>query len=242
MPKVTAEHSFNPTPRHSTIIAIDPGKAGGIAWRHFGYAPCCVPMPETPQDVCCVLRSIFSTDPQFSKIVFMEQIVKHMGAGIPASTMAVYASNYGVVMGAVIYAGARLELVRPQDWQKGLGLGITGRQKAQFFTTMDAYARKAEKKRIRLLNGQLKRDWKRKLQDNAQRLFPDLAAAGLVTLSTCDALLLLEFGRREEAQTDLREAKEQSATARIIGGIHSTIVPANAEEIARYLEDNRNCE
>jgi hypothetical protein len=60
----------------------------------------------------------------------------------------------------------RIELLRPQSWQKALGLGTSGNLKPK--------------------------DWKNKLKTKTQELFPHCS----VTLKTADALLLLEFAKR----------------------------------------------
>ena len=177
-----------------SILAVDPGAAGGLAWKYSGNpSACCQPMPKTESDVCVLIRT-FITLAGPSPVIYMETLIKHMGPGIPASTMAVYAENYGIIKGCVIYAGARLELVRPQEWQKALSLGITGRQKANLNSCMTPAEAVAEKKRVQLLNGQLKRDWKNKLKSEAQRLYPHMAEE--ITRNTADAVMLLEYGIR----------------------------------------------
>jgi hypothetical protein len=174
------------------ILGIDPGASGAIV--AIGSAGMEVTaMPATEGDVVNLLRK-YSEPPwlashTFEKVAFLEGLVKHMGAGIPASTMAVYASNWGIILGALMMANWRVRIVRPQDWQKALGLGITGRQKANV-KGLSPGAAKAEKARVRLLNGQLKRDWKNKLKSRAQQLFPGVT----VTLGNADALLIAEFG------------------------------------------------
>ena len=177
------------------ILGIDPGANGAIvAIGRAGYEVNA--MPATDGDVVALIKRYTQMAEQASpmpqKIAFLENIVMHMGEGIPASTMAVYASNWGVLKGALMMAGWRLELVRPQDWQKVLGLGITGRQRATIVAGMSSAQIAAEKSRIKLLNGQLIRDWKNKLKATAQRLFPGTT----VTLGNADALLIAEYGQR----------------------------------------------
>ena len=167
------------------ILAVDPGSAGGLAWTLEGRV-WCEPMPATEGDLIKTLRECHDA-PATERVAFVEQLVKHMGAGIPASTMAVYASNWGIIVGALMMAGWRVELVTPQKWQGALGLGITGRQKAARGATAE------EKKAVRLANGRLKREWKLKLKGRAQQLYPGLP----VTLKTADSLLLLEYGRKQ---------------------------------------------
>lgn len=44
-----------------TIIAIDPGRGGGIAWNEIGFGIRAVPMPETEQEIARRLRLIRDT-------------------------------------------------------------------------------------------------------------------------------------------------------------------------------------
>ena len=75
-----------------------------------------------------------------------------------------FGENAGVLKGTIQTMGMRLELVRPQVWQKAFSLG-----------TASACASKTI--------------WKNKLKAEAQRRFPHLE----VTLKTADALLILEY-------------------------------------------------
>jgi len=70
----------------------------------------------------------------------------------------------------------RVELVRPQKWQKALGLG-----------SASGCASKTE--------------WKNKLKAAAQRLYPHLKP----TLATADALLILDFARRTAPPASTRQ-------------------------------------
>ena len=168
------------------ILAIDPGQSGAIAWQvEHGKSGACN-MPRTPEAIVEFLQKLRGRF-EFSGAV-LEQLIKHMGLGTPASTMAVYASNWGVILGALLMDGWKVEIVTPQAWQKALDLGITGRQKANT-KGMTSQQAKAEKTRVRLLNGELKRAWKNRLKDRAQQLYPHLD----VTLHNADALLMLSW-------------------------------------------------
>lgn len=175
-----------------TIFAIDPGAAGGIAIQYKDYKAVCFPMPETEGDLIRLLSS-FSHEPG-ERVFYLENLVKHMGPGMPASYMAVYASNWGFIKGAIQMQGCPLHIVTPQKWQKFLGLGITGRLKfdADKFHGLSE-ATKQEKARIRKANDALKRAWKKKLKGEAQRLYPHLN----VTDKTADALLLLSYAKAQ---------------------------------------------
>lgn len=152
----------------ATICAIDPGKNGGIAWVRDGEKPCCVPMPETEGDLIQQIRCVANTGSASAAVFYLEDIVRFMGK-TPMSHMAVYASNWGLVQGAIMYSGSVLRIVKPKDWQKGVGVGAPV---------------KDEKRTI----------WKNKLKARAQQLYPHLE----ITLKTADALLLLEYAIREQ--------------------------------------------
>jgi len=155
----------------------------------------CQPMPSTQSDLVNLIRQIHPSSQIEHPTAYLEQIVRHMGAGIPASTMAVYAQNHGIILGALLAFNWRVELVTPQAWQKAIGLGITGRHRVDPQCPKGTTAYFAEKKRIALLNGQLKRDWKNKLLATAQRLYPSSNA----TLKTADALLILRYAELRES-------------------------------------------
>lgn len=96
--------------------------------------------------------------------VYMEEVGGYVGKAQPGSAMFVFGRNTGFLIGAIMALGFRLEMVRPQTWQKNLGIG-----------TSRTCASKSE--------------WKNKLKALAQRKFP----AANVTLATSDALLILDY-------------------------------------------------
>lgn len=178
------------------VLAIDPGASGGIVAREVdGNRLYVRPMPATDGDILEAIRQAndVANLNGLVRVAYLEQIVKHMGAGIPASTMAVYAGNWGTVKGMLMALGWRVELPTPQLWQKSLGLGITGRVavKRKDHASKESYA--AAVKAAKQHNAGLKRDWKNKLKATAQRLYPDCRG---VSLLTADALLIAEYGAR----------------------------------------------
>jgi hypothetical protein len=181
------------------IIGIDPGSGGGLCIRTQRGEVKAFNMPQTDLGIVNLLRDL-AVSPPLANVVFLEDLVKHMGPGTPASTMAVYASNWGTIKGACLMAGFKLNLITPQKWQKGLNLGNTGRLQVprapngstklqkKLFKEINAQ----EIKRIQDINDGLKRDWKRKLKETAMTLYPELS----VTLKKADAILIMEFGIR----------------------------------------------
>ena len=147
------------------IVAIDPGKSGGIAISRFGKVECYA-MPETQGDLLALLRSFrVAADVEGHNLVcVLEEVSGFAGKAQPGSAMFRFGEHFGFVKGVIQALGIRLVMVRPQVWQKGFGLG-----------TASVCHSKAE--------------WKNKLKAEAQRRFPQLS----VTLKTADALLILEY-------------------------------------------------
>jgi hypothetical protein len=145
------------------IIAIDPGASGGIAFRRDGLPAEAVPMPRTEGDLLDRLRQL-AYDPG-STVAVVEEVGGYIGKAQPGSSAFKFGRNFGFLLGVLQTLGVRVELVRPQKWQKNLGLGH-----ASACTS--------------------KTEWKNKLKAQAQRLYPHLRP----TLATADALLLLDYG------------------------------------------------
>jgi hypothetical protein len=170
-----------------TIIGIDTGASGGIAWwTETGVG--CEPMPDTEGDILQLLRCVAVNEAE----VYIEQNFGFVAGGtVPSSAMFTMGRNVGFIHGVIAALGCRVIEVRPQVWQKALGLGVSGKQKPDYSACATVESCQVEKKRVQQINSGIKRDWKNKLKAKAQQLFPHLK----VTLKTCDALLLLEDGK-----------------------------------------------
>jgi len=128
-----------------TIIAIDPGKSGGIAYALDGREIHSRSMPDTPGDILDFIRTIKAINgPEIE--CYMESCVKYAGKAQSGSASIVYGRNYGFLEGVIQALGIRLHSVSPQKWIKALGLGTRG--------------------------GSTNTQWKNKLKAEAQRLFP----------------------------------------------------------------------
>lgn len=150
------------------IISIDPGQAGGIAYRFLKGTAGAFKMPPTPHDILGQLRdfaccAIVAGDPI---TVVIEEQTGCGGIRTSAPSMFKFGKGYGYLLGVCDTLQIRVELVRPQRWMKDLGLG----------TRDKSLPRSA---------------WKNKLRERAAQLFPALK----VTLATADALLMLEWKR-----------------------------------------------
>lgn len=151
-------------------IAIDPGASGGIVQQLDGEVGVLTfPMPATHKeivDACAPRYACLEHLAVSTPVAYLEQLVKYTGRNMPSSSMAVYASNWGVIMGALLVHKYRIIEVPPKKWQSALGLGTT--------------------------KGLSKTEWKNKLKNMAEKLYPNIT----VTLKTADALLILEAANR----------------------------------------------
>src|ERR1019366_2998310 len=129
------------------ILSCDPGASGG-----FASIDGCWKMPDTEGDVVDFLRSKRAEG--FDTLV-VEDVGGFCGVGQPGSAMFKFGFGVGLLRGAAMAFGYRVELVKPQKWQKHFGLGT-----------------------VKLAGG--KTPWKNKCKSCAQRLFP----AHAVTLKT----------------------------------------------------------
>lgn len=97
----------------TTLIGIDPGVTGGIAWMTEGVSHASK-MPETEKDVYELLKTI-SMD---SKCL-LEKV--HSMPRMGVVQMFSFGRNYGFLRGCLISLGISFDEVRPQEWQKSLG-------------------------------------------------------------------------------------------------------------------------
>lgn len=163
------------------IIAIDPGASGGIARQDKDGIVTVMRIPATYGAICSALRSMSDND----TVVYLEESIAFSNF---SSIAKLIAQNH-FIQGVLMATGVSLQLVKPQKWQKDIGLGSKASvPKAK--EVKDKKARSAAKSRI-------DREWKKKLLSHAERFFP---AADPVDLYTCDALLILKY-----AQQDLRQ-------------------------------------
>ena len=159
------EPARQPLLRH--VIGIDPGVGGGLAWSGAN-GDRCAPMPATIGDFRELLFNILLEQHFFTGestvTCYIEELPKFVRA-IPSSAVFVMARNYGQLEGVLTGFQVQLVHVRPQVWQKALGLGDS--------------------------KGMTKTQWKNKLKAKAQAYYPEEH----VTLKTADALLIYYAGQ-----------------------------------------------
>ena len=113
--------------KYETIIGVDPGANGGIAWITDGKA-CVEKMPDTLQDLWELIRDITnhprsSLDGKKYK-AYIEQVSSSPQMGVVSAFS--FGRGYGNLEMALTAAGIPFERVRPQVWQKALGCMTKG--------------------------------------------------------------------------------------------------------------------
>ncbi len=156
------------------ILAVDPGKSGGLAWMFTdsdgSVLTASKQMPDTDGDIVDLLREF--TIAQKDPVAYIELVGGFVRGGEnrqPGSAMFKFGDGYGFIRGVLMAFGWRVIFVRPQEWQKHFSLGTRS-------------------------NCATNGEWKNKLKSEAQRRFPNQH----VTLKTADALLILEYAKMKE--------------------------------------------
>jgi Holliday junction resolvasome RuvABC endonuclease subunit len=114
-----------------TIIGLDPGKNGSIAWITDGK-PCVEKMPETLQDLWELIGSIrTSGDPceRLSSAVngmkaYIESV--HSSPQMGVTSAFTFGQGFGRLEMALTAAGIPFERVTPQKWQGAMGCRTGG--------------------------------------------------------------------------------------------------------------------
>lgn len=115
------------------------------------------------------LLRLWVTEPTETKGV-IELVSGYIGHEDPGSSMFEFGRSYGSCRTAMAAVGLEILEVRPQEWQKGLAIRPKSKTES-------------------------KTQWKGRLKAVSKRLYPNLR----VTLATADALLILEWLRRQYA-------------------------------------------
>jgi hypothetical protein len=121
-----------------TIIGIDPGTNGGVAWITDGK-PCVEKMPDTLQDLWeLVLAAIDET--YAMTFAYIKQV--HSSPQMGVKSAFTFGNGFGHLEMALTAAGIPFERVRPQVWQKELGCltkgdkNVTKRKAQELFPGM----------------------------------------------------------------------------------------------------------
>ena len=169
------------------LIAIDPGASGGIASYNNGITVA-VKMPDTDSGKVEYLRTLKGIAADEKVRCIMEKVSGYIGGRMvdkqmvcpkcrsifsyqekqadPGSFMFTFGDGFGLLKGTILSLGFRYEEYTPIQWMNMAG--------------------------IRKEKGETKNSWKNRLKDRAQKLYPEIK----VTLSTADALIILDVAKR----------------------------------------------
>jgi hypothetical protein len=156
----------------SKIIAIDPGKNGGIAVFSVDKDTLIdvAPMPDTPQDVLN-----FITHYQNNSKCYLERVQGIPGMG--ATAMFNFGQGFGQLEMALLCRHIPTIEVTPQKWQRELQLGVKGHNTTnEWKTKLKMRAQQLYPRVEQQFNIKNKTEW----------------------LRVSDALLILEYARRQE--------------------------------------------
>ena len=101
-----------------SLLAIDPGKGGGIAYEDTDGSVHALPMPDTVADMELLLRTLVCSE----TVCFIEDLPMYRGKMNLRST-AVLFRNFGRLEGVLASLKCRVEYLKPDWWQKQLRLG-----------------------------------------------------------------------------------------------------------------------
>ena len=111
--------------KYETIVGVDPGANGGIAWITDGKA-CVEKMPDTLQDLweLVVSISLEAGTGGMGIRAYLEAVSSSPQMGVVSAFS--FGRGYGNLEMALTAAGIPFERVRPQVWQKALGCMTKG--------------------------------------------------------------------------------------------------------------------
>lgn len=111
------------------ILAVDPGKNGGLAYLHHEQK-FCIAMPETEGDVVDFIQSL--TAASIERVCYIEKVGGYCGnERSMGSAMFGFGHGRGVIIGALMAFGWRIIEPTPQQWQKWLQIGKCGGDKGK---------------------------------------------------------------------------------------------------------------
>lgn len=160
---------------HVTYLGLDPGQSGGIAAIGFGPVTAW-PMPQTDAEILSLLRELGPTEAEKeagrTRVFAVLEKVNAMSPGRQACFQ--LGGSYRALRMALTAAGIPFEEIRPEDWQRAVGVPPQKKPKL-------TYAKR-----------------KARLRQRAQALFPGVT----VKNETADALLLARYCQVRNGSAD----------------------------------------
>ena len=173
------------------IISVDPGAAGGIAILFHDGSVAAYAMPKTRLELVEIFETALQQDQEIANIprrtpvrAIVEQVHAMPSQGtekdgkqrkMGAASAFKFGQNYERPLAILASLKIPTEQVKPQAWQKLL----------------------------RLSKPKGYKEGKEYLREKAEELFPEIMYGKTLTYrrAVCDALLLIEYGRRKKVDT-----------------------------------------
>lgn len=172
-------------------VGVDPGGSGGVCYI-IGNDVACVPTPND-WETFRLFRNIGLEEWGYrGRRAVIEWVRSSPQMGVASAFT--FGCNYGKLLMALTAVGISFEEVRPQVWQKALL--IPPRRKGEKKKVMN----KKGKEVIREVGGESDTEFKDRLRQFAQRLFPNLDAWNqnlTYQRAVCDSILIAEYCRRK---------------------------------------------
>lgn len=177
------------------VMAIDPGASGGIAWI-VSNAVQAIRMPETYVDLFKALKRIREEAKLHG--VPARAVVEHTSAMPGEGVVGVrhFGEHVGHLEMALYALGFSMRKVAPITWQNGLGVPALAKvgPRPEPGALEPGEAFKERKRSWAAARNRSKMAKKAAIKNLAQQRFPALA----VTLSTADALMILDWALKQQ--------------------------------------------
>ena len=172
-----------------TIIAIDPGAAGGIAFNVDGIVTA-YKMPDTLADI----RDLLQLNINNPAVIYCERVGTYM-PGNSGPSAATFAEHVGALKGIICCLRIPVVFPTPAKWMKHfIGTQVYKEKKS------DGYDEKAWKAVL----SRRKQERKNKIKTKAQELYPNIKT----TFKTSDALGILHYAKEQESKQDNKQKEE----------------------------------
>jgi hypothetical protein len=180
-------------------LGIDPGKNGGLCClrRNSDQKPAHRVMPDSMFDIWRWIE-VWSAVPGARLYAVIEQVYTSPQMGVVSA--GTFMKGYGALLMALTAAGIPYEEIRPQVWQKALN--IPPRKPGKKIKVPNP--KKSGKMKTVTKGGETDTQWKKRLRNKAQQLFPSLEVwRGPIgkQLAVADAILIAEYCRRKHQGT-----------------------------------------
>lgn len=157
----------------SCVVGIDPGLRGGIAILTLDAMTRTVHHVELLPLRQMTTRDTWKVFAEITCYTSIRAYIERISTAIPfigKSAMSKLYGSYTKLEGFLVASGIRFSAVWSKDWQRGLGIS-------------------------KRKNSESDSQWKKRLRNQAENLFPDQPD---ITTDTADALLIAEWGRRQD--------------------------------------------